>query len=314
MSSAQDLDAPGQNQGAGFVDALRAVQLAELIRDANGTPAPQGDGLLISPNSISATAVAGSSQTVRVSVTNTGATTAKIVPKLRSLGAMSTIASGSLSLNPGTDPTFVYQTGAVLPDVHLVPFTVPAGTDRMVASFAWDTASQPSSTLRLSLFSPTGQMTSQSRPQGAAGGFGQVEVHDAVPGTWTMLVFSSGAPYTGAVTYTITKQSFHIVSGAVSPRCANAGTGCTRGASSSRCRRRPRQATSTSRSSSATPPSTDPQSTIPVALRALVPFHANVGSFHGTITGGNERAAFYGQELVYQFNIPARASGTSTST
>jgi hypothetical protein len=303
MSSAQDLDAPGQNQGAGFVDALRAVQMAESIQNAQGTPAPQGDGLLISPNSISATAVAGSSQTVRVSVTNTGATTAKIVPKLRSLGAMSTIASGSLSLNPGTDPTFVYQTGAVLPDVHVVPFTVPAGTDRMVASFAWDTASQPSSTLRLSLFSPTGQMTSQSRPQGAAGGFGQVEVHDAVPGTWTMLVFSSGAPYTGAVTYTITKQSFHIVSGAVSPSARTLAPDHT--GSFLVTVRTPSAAGDLNQSvvfgDSA---SADPQSTIPVALRALVPFHANVGTFHGTITGGNERAAFYGQELVYQFNIP----------
>ena len=305
MSSAQDLDAPGQNQGAGFVDALRAVEMAESIKDANGTPAPQGDGLLISPNSISATAVAGTSRTVRVSVTNTGAATATIAPKLRALGTISTIASGSLSLDPTTDPTFVYQTGAVLPDVHVVPFTVPAGTDRMVASFAWDTASQPSSTLRLSLFSPTGQMTSQSRPQGAAGGFGQVEVHDAVPGTWTMLVFSSGAPYTGAVTYTITKQSFHNVSGAVTPLARTIAPDQTR----------------TFLVTVRTPlaagdlnelvvfadsiPDANPQSTIPVALRALVPFHGNVGSFHGTITGGNERAAFYGQELVYQFNMPA---------
>ncbi len=305
MSSAQDLDAPGQNQGAGFVDALRAVQTAELIHDAHGTPAPQGDGLLIAPNSISATAVAGSSQTVRVSVTNTGAATATIAPKLRALGAMSTIASGSLTLNATTDPTFIYQTGAVVPDVHLVPFTVPAGADRMVASFAWDTASQPSSTLRLSLFSPTGQMTSQSRPQGAAGGFGQVEVHDAVPGTWTMLVFSTGTPYNGAVTYTITRQSFHTVSGAVFPAARTIAP----------------DHTGTFRVTVRTPSAAgdlnelvvfgdsaaiaDPQSTIPVALRALVPFHANVGTFHGTITGGNERAAFYGQELVYQFNVPA---------
>jgi hypothetical protein len=43
-----------------------------------------------------------------------------------------------------------------------------------------------------------------------------------------------------------------------------------------------------------------------VTVRALVPVSGNrPASFSGTLTGGNARMPFYGQELVYQFDVPS---------
>ena len=48
MSTARDIDTRGADQGAGLVDALRAVQAARSYGNSNKT----GDGLLFSTNAI----------------------------------------------------------------------------------------------------------------------------------------------------------------------------------------------------------------------------------------------------------------------
>ena len=62
VSTAQDLAAPANRQGAGLVDTLKAVQLAETI---NGGSQPQGDSLFVRQTSLSATVNAGQSPSLQ---------------------------------------------------------------------------------------------------------------------------------------------------------------------------------------------------------------------------------------------------------
>ncbi|MGI8800643.1 MAG: S8 family serine peptidase [Solirubrobacteraceae bacterium] len=188
MSSAQDLHVPAANQGAGLVDALRAVQQARSVRDGRGAPAAVGQSLLYSPTSIGLTDRPGRTVPTTVKVTNTGAAARDVTPALRALGPARTLAEGDLTLNPATDGTFIYQTGATVHDVQTVTFTVPAGVDRLVTRVAWrgNANDLSGAQIRATLFDPAGRLASHSRPQGSGGGFGEDEIHDPSPGTWKL--------------------------------------------------------------------------------------------------------------------------------
>ena len=307
MSTASDLDSRASDQGPGLIDAYRAVQAARSYQ----LPKKTGDALLYAPNAISVTGPAGASRTTTVTVTNDGAIPQTVTPSVRALGAATTIASNTLTLNQATDPTFVYQTGAKVGDVHWVTFTVPSGTDRLAASIAWEQSDATNSTLqtiRFDLFDPEGRLVLQSRPQGpagfVAGGFSQDEVHDAQPGTWEMLIFDTAFAgpdsYSGPLSYSITSQSFVTVHGAVWPASARLAPGAS--ASFAVTATTPATPGDSSESLVFGPaPSGDPaRAAVAITLRSL----AQVGQpFTATMTGGNSRMSFYGQELPYVFDV-----------
>jgi hypothetical protein len=305
MSTSRDLYSRAADQGAGLIDAYRAVQAARSF----GLTSKIGDALLYSPNAINVIGPAHQTRTTAVTVTNDGATAQTVSPTVRALGAPTTLASGSLSLNQTLDPTFVYQTGSIVGDVHEVAFHVPAGTDRLHAAIAWD---QPASaifqTIRFDLFDPQGRLAIQSRPQGpvgfSAGGFSEVEVHTPTPGTWTLLTFDTAFvgpdSYTGPLTYSITGQSFQTVAGAVQPTSATIPSGGSATFQVSVTTPATPGDNSESVVFGPAPGGDKPLATIPVTLRSL----AKVGqAFTGTITGGNARMPFYGQEVPYQFDV-----------
>ena len=314
MSSATDLQIPAQNQGAGFVNALAAVQLALSIHDSNGSPAPQGSSLLISPSSISSASAPGHTTLVPVNVTNAGATTQVVAPSVRALGGTISLTAGSLNLDPTVDGTFIYQTGATVHDVHEVTFNVPTGLDRLVSRVAWlGNDSVPSgNTVRVSLFDAMGRMVAQSRPQGQAGGFGEDEIHNPAPGVWTLVVFdSTGSPYKGPLNYAISGARFHNVAGAVSPAAETLAPGATGTflvqvtTPSGPGDRAEAVVFATSAPEESAAAGVGQGGTIPITTRALIPLGRNGGSFQGVLTGGNARMPFYGQEIVYQFDVPA---------
>ena len=76
VSTAQDLGAPADRQGAGLVDTLKAVQLAESIN--GGTPT--GNSLFVRQTSLNATVNAGQSPQFNVNVTNEGASPQTVTP------------------------------------------------------------------------------------------------------------------------------------------------------------------------------------------------------------------------------------------
>jgi hypothetical protein len=316
MSTAQDLQVVANNEGAGLVDALRAVQVARSLSDSNATPTPVGRGFLYSPTSISNVGAPGTTSTVPVTVTNTGTLAQTLTPTIRTLGPAATIAEGDLTINPTTDPTFVYQTGQSFGGVHLVKFTVAPGTDRMVIRLAWPTANQPTSVLRVSLFDPHGSMAAHSRPQGPGAGFGEIEVHNPTFGTWTMLVFSTffagGTAYAGPAHYSISGAHFQTVPASLSPAQQLVKPGAT-------ATFQVRVTTPTAAgdlaesvvfaSSFSSNPFEPPLASIPVVLRSLIAIDPKSGgTFTGVMTGGNGRSTFGGFDLPYQFDVPDEAS------
>jgi Subtilase family len=310
MSTSRDVDTLAADQGAGLIDAYRAVQAALSY----GTT-PTGDALLYSPNALNVVGSPSTSGTTGVTVTNEGTSSQTLTPSVRALGAPTTIASGTLALKQSTDPTFTYQSGIPVGDVHEFTFTVPAGTDRLATSVAWNqalnTACDEFQTIRFDLFDPESRLALQSRPQGPvgfpAGGFSQDEVHDAQAGTWTMLVFDTNFAYpscpdsyTGPLAYAITSQSFQTVPGAVSPTSKTIAPGASYTFSVTTTTPSAPGDTSESLVFGAPPSGDFALATVPITLRSL----ASVGTpFTGTMTGGNARMPFYGQELPYQFQV-----------
>ena len=131
-------------------------------------------------------------------------------------------------------------------------------------------------------------------------GFGHVEVHNPMAGTWTAVIFTvSTAPYFGPVQFSYFSQNFHAA-GSVSPSSLTLAPGQTGTFQVS--------VTAGQAGDEAlklhlgTGGSAD--GSIPIIVRALVPITAAGGSFSGTLTGGG--ASFNaGQEFTYQFNVPS---------
>lgn len=305
MSTSRDVNTRAADQGAGLLDAYRAVTAARSYGLASKT----GNALLYSPNAINSIAAPNTSTTTTVKVNNDGGGAQTVTPVVRALGSPTPVASGTLTLNQSTDPTFTYQNGSQVGDLHSVSFTVPPGTDRLHTAIAWNQPStEDGQTIRFDLFDPAGNLALQSRPQGpvfaSAGGFSEDEVHDAQAGTWTLVVFATNfitaSHYTGPLAYAITSQSFHNVPGSVSPASATIASGSS--ASFQVTTTTPAAAGDNSESLVFGPSSGGlfARGTVPITLRSL----ATVGgSIFGTITGGNARMSFYGQELPYQFTV-----------
>jgi hypothetical protein len=303
VSSATDLHSPAQEEGAGLVDALEAVQTALSIHDGNGAPAARGSGLLVDQTRLSATAAAGATRSFQIKVTNTGATTHTVTPAASELNpALISSDTGTLDIDPATAPTFIDGSGITSRFV-LRQFTVPAGAQRLDASLTWNGAAQPNSRVRETLFDPFGRLAAYTLPQGP-GGFNHVDVHDPVAGTWTAVFWTrvNATVYTGGFQFLFTTQSFQPF-GSVSPSSRRLAPGAS-GTFTVRVRLPATPGDSAARLVIGTGGAGD--GAIPIVLRALVPLRtASGGSFNGTLTGGNGRPIFGGQTVDFQFDVPA---------
>ncbi|HXM54483.1 MAG TPA: S8 family serine peptidase [Candidatus Dormibacteraeota bacterium] len=301
VSSATDLHVPGEEQGAGLVNALEAVQQAMSIQDSDGTPAAQGQSLLVSQTSLSATAPAGSSQTFHIQVTNTGTAAQTVRPAGWALDpTLDSNDTGTLNLNPATAPTFIDGSG-ISSGYVLHSFTVPAGVDRLDASVTWNGAAQPNSRVRETLFDPFGRLAAYTLPQGP-GGFNHVDVHDPAAGTWTAVFWTrkNATVYSGDFQFSFTTQRFARF-GSVAPASRTLAPGAT-GSFSVTVRLPAQPGDQGARLVLGTGSADD--GSIPITLRSLVRLNSSGGSFQGVLTGGNGRPIFGGQVLSFQFDVP----------
>jgi subtilisin family serine protease len=313
FSSATDLGVAAENQGAGLVNALRAVQLAQSY----GKHAI-GGGLVHTPDSIADLGKVGVTHSHTVTVTNTGGRTT-IRPVLRTLGKPRNLAKGKLNLfelGRGTRgscagiTTVEYYTGETIPELNCKTFTVPKGVSLLDSRIGWQplqdcsscTAGEP--TVREILIDPKGRYAQYSDPQGDGSGFADEQVHQPTPGKWTLLIFGRHTSnYEGAVSFDETVQTFHNVKGAVKPASKVVRPGKT--------------ATFTVKVPAPAKPGlftgavvfhSNRQSalgTIPVVSEAKVPVAVKKpGKFTGTLIGGNGRPGLYAQELSYEFTVP----------
>ena len=288
QSTANDLGFPNEEQGAGELDALKAVQ--EAMSVDGGTPT--GHGLLLNPAKLTIAKPAGSPDDETVSVTNTGATTQTVSARGRAL--TQTVSDDKQDVTLGAAPTFVDQFGQARPFVTTT-FTVPANVDRLVAYDAWP---GPSARVGLALIDPTGAYAAYTRPQGR-GDHTQVDVRKPVAGTWTAYVFLRDGTYSGVVHLEFATQRFGGVD-SVTPSSLTLRPGQT-----GRFQYHTRLPSSPGDSGHdlVISDSSGDQTVVPVVLRSLVPVDAHGGAFAGTIIGGNGRE-FIEQQNTFAFDVP----------
>ncbi len=309
MSTATDLGAPSDQQGAGLIDSLKAVHAALSYRAT-----PIGHGLLHSPNAVSITDDPNSSQSQSFTVTNTGTTTQHLTPSLQKLGPPIAGASLNLTLDPATDPTFPNSTGAQRSYITQT-FAVPAGAQHLDAAIAWQIpTTEPSLIAYLSLIDPKGRMVIYSSPQGFSSGYGNVSVVSPMAGTWTAYIYTrppgGAGSYSGPVQFSWAAENY-VKFGSVAPSQLNLPPGASKTFTAQF--RMPSQPGDLAAAVRFDDIGSEPaQSEIPVILRALVPTSRQGGFFSGTLTGGNARPGV-GNVQTYAFDVPSGVNNMSVA-
>jgi hypothetical protein len=297
VSTATDLGAPADHQGAGLVNALKAVQLAESA----GRRRPHGHTLLVDQTGLNATLNAGQHHTFRVRVTNEGRAARTVTPVVSGRPVPRSSDTGKVTLS-ASSPTQVDGAGATDPyEVHT--FTVRPGAGYLNGDISWN-AQQTGGAAFETLFDPRDNLAAYSVLGSEQSGYGHVEVRRPMAGRWTAVIHTTGsAPYFGPVRYSYRTEDFRTA-GSVSPASrklapGQAGTFHVRVTAG-------QPGDQALRLHLGTGSRTD--GAIPVVLRALVPVTHRGGSFTGTLTGdgspGFGTTAGGGQLVTYQFRVP----------
>jgi hypothetical protein len=311
-STATDLGLPGYQQGAGEMNTYRAVRAAMSIKDGNGSPTPQGDGLLLSSASgdtqLTAVGAAGSAQDLTLNVTNVSPNNQVVSPHGRILGkTLSDVtASTPFDATSTTAPSFLDGisggAGPVVRNFTETTFKVPFGADHLSVQLAWPGGGASGQSLvRLALIGPNGEYEDHSVPQGA-GNHGTADVRYPAPGTWTAVFFASRsrAGFHGNVNYEITTTKY-VDFGSVSPSSMTIKPGAT-GAFQVKVNL-PAHAGDLSAAVELDTPSHN-QFSIPLTLRSLLSTRTDGGAFTGELTGGNGRGNPGAQTQAYFFDVP----------
>jgi Subtilase family len=302
ISSADDIGAPAQEQGAGRLDAYRAVLAAEA--GASQEPAGAlGATVLQSPTQLHVTDEPGSPEQLEETISNPSATATQTVSlSTRTLGPYTNLKRTQVDLEDATSPHILDAYGYEN-NYATVHFAVPAGEDRLRASVAFHSGTYP---VFLTLVSPTGQLADFSDPQGP-GNHGVAEVTEPAPGHWTAYISaeeSSVGGTTGPVQFAAgvaRDASF----GTVSPSVVVLAPGGSQTVQLDVAT--PPVPGDTAGSivlDATTPAETEPtQSTVPVTLRSLIP--AGHQRFRTRLTGGVGRDPWNGQTSYYQLKVAA---------
>jgi hypothetical protein len=294
--SARDLDIPSDEQGAGELNALDAVKMAESVNGGSGS----ASGHLTSPSQLDLAVPAGSPADGSVRLTNPGSSAETYTATLRTLTTRLSDQKADVTLDPSTDPQFVSHLG--VPQAYAeVHFTVPPGADRIDASLAHPS---PDSTVNMTLLDPSGTFTAFTY-HGADdfADFSHIDVRRPPAGTWTA-VFSTpadGTGFSGAVHYDISTSRFGSV-GSVSPSSVTLAPGASTALHVSL----PTPATPGDYTRDLQISGGGQTSAVPVVLRSLVALNGGQGTFSGAITGGNGDFTV-GREDTFAFDVPRGA-------
>ncbi len=306
VSTATDLGAPADEQGAGLLNTDKAVQLAESI----DTNTPTTPALTTSSTQLNAVGAPGQPQSWQFTLSNPGNTTRTVALSGRTFGRDENVQTGTVTLDDGSSPKVTSFDG-VTANYQVIHFRVPSGADRLLGQVAWPVKASYcnvqfceaglASRVRMILIDPSGAFAGHSLPQGP-GSYGETEVESPAPGTWTGVIFgdvgSSGGT-TGTLPWRVSTQR-HVPFGSVSPSTVTLAPG-----ESQTINVAATDPTSPGDASGSVvlSPAGGTATSIPVTLRSLVSPPAG-GGFSGTFTGGNGRPLGQGQEQFYEFDVP----------
>jgi hypothetical protein len=309
-SNTDDIGAPADQQGSGRVDAYKAVLAAENDNQPAGGGSAQGRKVGVvttSPTQLNAVDQPATAENLSDTVTNESGSTQHLRFSGRTLGAYQSLFNTQFTLSNSDPQTPDY--GAVPINYQRLQFRVPAGENRLDASAAFHSATPTASLnarVRFSLIDPRGTFVGDSRPQGL-GNFGDLQIANPAPGTWTAYVYSRDSDaggYIGPVVFGVSAARYTSF-GTVAPAGATLAPGQSVAVQvKTRTPVQPGDASGAIvvRSSSARRGSAT-STTVPVTLRSLIP--PGNQTFSGTVTGGNGRAPISGQEFFYQLDVPA---------
>jgi len=320
-STATNIDAPADEQGAGLLNVYAAVRAAQQMP---GTTYAQGAGdapsVVASPSQLDITGNGGSVSDQSVSLYN-----ASTRP--------TTVTGGYQWINPERQigPVVTENVSAPNPSLPVpeagataaspITFNVPPHLGRLDADMIWPDPTN-SNVLEFVLFNPQGAIVQESYDDGTPGRTGRspniqhAEVTDPAPGRWTAKFLWGGiddyvelppatpGTYTGPMSFKVSGQDYSTVPGAFRP------------------------VTIPARASVPVPlhvlmpfqPGDHPEflqlfagngamNSIPIARRTLIP--ADGGAFQTLITGTSARSV--GQISTYEINVPAGAPDLDVS-
>jgi hypothetical protein len=315
-STATDLGVPATEQGAGLLNSYKAVLLAQSINNGHALPSP-GQSLLLSENQLNAVGTPGTFNSWPVTVTNTSTVGQSVQATGRTFGPVENAQTGVVTLSDGASPQFANYQG-LQNNYGVFKFYVPGGADRLDASIAYpgNPSNGLNSRVRLILVDPQGEFAAHSVPQGV-GNFGNVDVREPVPGTWTGVIFGDVASVggtNGSIPWQASTQRF-VPFGSVSPSgfflapgesqtiTATLSTPSIPGDSAG-------SIVLTSSGGGQDSYVGAESNSIPVTLRSLVDI-AHGGNFSGVLTGGNGRDCCPSAGQVDYFEFPVGPGHTS---
>ncbi len=317
VSTATDISAPADEQGAGLLNIGAAVKLAESLpgsvrHDERG--ALTGGGLLLSPSQVNLVGQPGTPQSQQISVTNTGRSTERVQLSTRALtrevsdsGVQTfTMDPSTLTANSGTMPIWSGVTEVFQTEKFNVPRTDPRSPSRLLFLADYQFTGQ-SSLLHVALFEPDGTYAAYSIPQGL-GDFAEMEVANPPPGRWTALFFTAldsptGGRYAGPIQWDAQTWQY-APAGSITPSFLTVRPGQT--ASATLSLTTPTASGDTDQSVVVS--SDEGQTTIPVTVRSVVPTGPSGGTFSGVLTGGNGRAGTQAQSNSLLFPGSSRGN------
>src|SRR5215831_18066944 len=224
-STATDIGADADQQGAGLLNVFAAVQAARQMPGTSQTHSNTPE-LVDTPTQLDVQGAGGSTVHTSVTLYNASSDTERVSGTYRALGSETSFGSPvteNASAPPPGTPIPAQGATAAAP-VH---FTVPRGVDVLNADMRWpDPSNSGNNILSFILTDPAGRLAQSSYDFGAANGpnaspnIQHATVQHPMAGTWTaQILWANGrghvqsppdtpGPYTGTVTFQASGQNF----------------------------------------------------------------------------------------------------------